>query len=169
MTETMTRHAWLGFCAGYTLRWTGRAVTCAPTRAGDAHGPQADAAEDRLARAWTAGALTQLMIAQERQRAAQPHPQRDVRSLTRAGKNKGVIGRVVRVEVNHFNTERTELRVLIALAATGEQRWMDADKVEVTGGFGQVREDRIAERAAHLAATCTWATLATHLGMRPGA
>ena len=169
MTETMTRHAWLGFFDGFTLLWTGRAVTCQRTREGEGERPRADHGQDQMARAWAAGALAQHMIAQERRRAAEPHPQRTVRSLTSRGPNVGVTGRVLRVDVNHYNTKRRELRVLISVADTGEQRWLDADKVEVTEGFGEVREDQITARAAHLAFTCSWATLARHLEMPPGA
>lgn len=169
MTETMTRPARLGLSGGFTLHWTGRTVTCQPARAGDTDEPCADHAQDQMARAWAAGALAQRMIAQEQRRAAEPHPERTVRSLATRGKNAGVTGRVVRVEVNHYNTARTELRVLVELADSGEQRWMDADKVQVTAGFGSVREEQTAQRAAHLAFTCTWATLATHLGLLPDA
>lgn len=159
-----TSPALLASVEGMDLVWTGSAVAAAPAGSGALQA--ADAHADALARAWAAGALSQLMIAQERQRASEPHPGRTVRSTSTRGKNTGVVGQVIHVEVNHHNTRRTALRLQVRLASTGELRWLDADKVQVTAGFGEVRADAITQRAAHLAMSCSWATLSIHLGMR---
>lgn len=129
--------------------------------------PKATATEDGRARAWAHVQLAARLMAEEGKRAFEPHEGRTVRSLTTRGKNVGVTGVVRRVELNTYyrgdNGPRYRLEVQ---TADGSRRWLDAHRVEVTAGFGEVSAADQGRKARHLAYTASWATLARHLGLR---
>lgn len=146
---------------GVPIMWTGTSIA---TGYAETWPATADPTHHRTARAYAAQALTLLLIQQSYQRAREPHPGRTVRSLTTRGKNHGVTGLITLTEVNHYNHMRTELRLRVRLDGTGENRWLEADRCEVTS-YGTVDTAAIARHAAHLAASSSWPMLVRLLGL----
>lgn len=155
----------------FEVAWNGRRVVCVCTGSRQRGFRLADdtpAADDvqRLARAWAAGALTQRMIQEEKERSVKPHPGRIVRSMLTRGQHVGAVGTVKRVEINCYTPGQTTLRLLVDLH-NGGSHWFDEHRVQVIGGFGDVNVDAIADKAAHLAHTSSWGSLARLLDLRP--
>lgn len=151
--------------------WNGRTVTvenAGPPGNQRSHSPYAlaDTHEDALARAWAAGALAQRMIGDARRRASEPHPGRNVRSLATRGKNKGLTGTVRMVRVNHHNTRRTALELVVDLHGSDEQRVWDIELTRCIDADPVVYTTQISNQAAHQAATLSWQSLARLLDLR---
>lgn len=127
----------------------------------------ATTSQDGRARAWAHQQLAAKFMAEEGKRAFEPHEGRTVRSLTTRGKNVGVTGVVRKVELNTYYRGNDGPRYRIEVqTADGGRRWLDAHRVEVTGGFGEVSAAEQGRKARHLAYTASWGTLARHLGLR---
>lgn len=156
----------------FEITWDGKEVTvhCTGTTAAAGafftNSPKATKTEDGYARAWAHRKLAAILLAEEGKRALEPHEGRIVRSLTTRGKNVGVTGTVRRVELNTYYRGEGQRYRLEVETADGTRRWLDAHRVEVTGGFGEIDPAAQNRKAAYLAQTASWLTLARHLGMR---
>lgn len=155
----------------YAIVWEGTRITIVEThstRHAEYHhpGPMATAEQDQAARAWVVGPLQEQMRQAAEADARAVVTGAKVRSTTTRGKNKSVTGTVERVAEVTFH-HRPRHRALVMLD-TGEQRWMDADRLERTDPE-PINADRVRDNAERAAQYRPWLDL-THLaGLRRGA
>lgn len=154
----------------YAIVWDGDHVAIVEThstRHAGYHdpGPKATAEQEQAARTWIIGPLLERMRQAAEADARAVVTNARVRSTTTRGKNQGVTGTVERITEVTFH-HRHRHRALVRLD-NGEQRWMDADRLERTDPepvhIGHVRDN--AARAAH---NRPWPDLIHLAGLRPG-
>ncbi|MDR7277643.1 hypothetical protein [Catenuloplanes atrovinosus] len=130
-------------------------------------GPDATAAHHAAARAWILAPLTDQLRADAEAHARALDQGCAARSTTTRGKNHGVTGQIKRLTERRFRGHAT-LRALIVIHGTGEQRWMDADRLERTDPE-PIDDNAINDRARYLAERADWLDLIHRAGLRHGA
>lgn len=123
----------------HAVVWDGQKVTTVETHSTAYGGPwptvDIDATQDVIdaALAWYRPLWLKRAIRDAERIRAEVQVGRTVRSTTTRGKNVGVTGTVQRVVPNTYSRRDDALRVQVKLDATGELRWLDGDRLEVTG------------------------------------